>query len=135
MKVDPSYAELVTHVNGKPVIYAELSKALYGTLQVALQFWQDLTCFLTENLGFAVNPYDWGVVNKKINRHQCTISWHFDDLKISHVDSSMVETIIESLNTKHRKETLLVVHHGPIQEYLGMTIVYSPKGKVSLTPS
>ena len=70
----PAYVEFVTYEKGKPVIYAELSKAPYGTLQAALLFWQDLTHFLTENLSFTVNLYDWCVVNKDINGHHYTIS-------------------------------------------------------------
>ena len=52
---------------GKTVIYAELSKSLYGTLQAAMLFWKDLTTFLTSNLSFSIYPYDWCVVNKDID--------------------------------------------------------------------
>ena len=45
----------------------------------------------------------------------------------------MVGQIIESLNQKYGKEAPLVVHHGPVQEYLGMMIDYSEPGHVSLT--
>ena len=41
VKLHPSYSKFITYENGKTVIYAELSKALYGTLQAALLFWQD----------------------------------------------------------------------------------------------
>ena len=50
----------------KPVIYTELDKALYGTLQAALLFWEDLSGFLIKELGFKPNPYDHCVVNKSI---------------------------------------------------------------------
>ena len=39
IKVETSYTEFVTHESGKTVIYAKLSKALHGTLQVAILFW------------------------------------------------------------------------------------------------
>ena len=45
----------------------------------------------------------------------------------------MVEQIVESLNEKYGKEAPLAVHHGPVQEYLGMRIYYSWLGCVSLT--
>ena len=51
IRVDEKYKSMVTYENGKPVIYAELKKALYGTLQAALLFWQELSSFLGE-LGF-----------------------------------------------------------------------------------
>jgi hypothetical protein len=63
----------------------KLLKALYGTLQAAMLFWKDLTKNL-EEWGFEINPYDWCVANKMIDGKQCTIVWHVDDLKISHVD-------------------------------------------------
>ena len=133
MKVDPTYADFVSKEKGKTVIYTELSKALYGTLQAALLFWKNLSAFLIEEQGFEVNPYDWCVVNKVINGKQCTIGWHVDDLKISHVDKAVVEEIITKMNDRYGKESPISVHRGPIQEYLGMTIDYTKKGKVSFS--
>ena len=94
-------------------------------------FWKNLSTFLINDQSFEVNPYDWCMVNKDINGKQCTIGWHVDDLKISHVDKDIVEEIITALNDKYGKETPMSVHRGPIQEYLGMTIDYTSKGKVS----
>jgi hypothetical protein len=91
----PPMAELLTRVldpdkyrtymieeRGKMVLYIELhQKALYGTLQAALLFWWKLMEFLTVKLsftinpGFTVNPYDQCVVNKIIDRRQCTINF------------------------------------------------------------
>ena len=112
------------------MINAELIKALYGTLQAALLFWQNLTSFLENEHGFEVYPYDWCVVNKTINGKQCTISWHVDDLKISHMDQLIVKTIITTLQDCYRQETALVVHCGQVHDYLGMAIDYSIPGKV-----
>ena len=36
IKVDPSYQKFLTYEGKTPVIYTQLSKALYGTLQAAL---------------------------------------------------------------------------------------------------
>jgi hypothetical protein len=70
MRLDGVMAELLTRVNpdkyspyicyegGNKVIYVQLSKALYGTLQAALLFWKDLSNFLIDNLGFSLNPYN-----------------------------------------------------------------------------
>jgi len=38
--------------------------------------------------GFKLNEYDQCMANKTINGKQCTIIWHVDDLKISHVEKS-----------------------------------------------
>jgi hypothetical protein len=89
-------------------------KALYyGTLQAALLFWQDLSGHL-EKWGFKPNPYDWCVANKTVHGKQCTILWHVDDLKISHVDPEVVKDIIKLLNEGNGKEAPLVVTRGKV---------------------
>ena len=133
LKVDPSYAKYATKEKGKTVIFTELSKALYGTLQAALLFWKNLTSFLVDELGFAVNPYDWCVVNKIINGKQCTVGWHVDDLKISHQDSQVVDDILHKLNGRYGKESPLVVTRGRVHEYLGMKMDFTTPGKVILS--
>ena len=130
--LDPTYQKFVTYENKKLVIYTELSKALYGTLQAALLFWKDLTKFL-EGQGFEMNPYDWCVMNKNIDGKQCTVGWHIDDLKISHVDDPVVEGLVSALNDKYGKEAPLSVTHGKIHDYLGMTIDYSMPRKVTFS--
>jgi len=133
-KVNPKkYHKYLTEENGKKVMYVELSKALYGTLQVALLLWKNLSGFLTKELGFEINPYDWCVANKMINGKQCTIGWHVDDLKLSHVEQVVLDDIANKLNDKYGQETPLVVHRGTVHNYLGMTIDYSEKGKVKFT--
>jgi len=43
--------------------------------------------------GFTLNPYDKCIANKNIEGKQCTILWHLDDLKISHMNKEVVESI------------------------------------------
>ena len=95
------------------MIYTELSKALYGTLQAALLFWKNLSAFLINEHGFDVDPYDWCVVNKDIKGKQYMIGWHVDNLKISHVDENAVEDIVKALDNKYGKESPITVHRGP----------------------
>ena len=106
-----------------------LAKALYGMMQVALLFWKDLTGYLIEQ-GFKLNPYDECVANKQIEGHQCTILWHVDDLKLSHVSDRVLDKVIASLNECYGKITLLTVTRRKVHDYLGMTIDYSVPGKV-----
>jgi hypothetical protein len=97
-KINPSkYEKHTTYKHGKPVIYVKLNKALYGTLQAALLFWQNLSSQLQE-WGFELNPYDFCGAKKTINGKQCTIIWHVDDLKISHVDLKAVTAILGLLD-------------------------------------
>ena len=45
-------------------------------------------------MGFKLNNYDKYVANKMIEGKQCTIVWHVDDNKISHVNSQVVDQVI-----------------------------------------
>ena len=67
VKLDPSIyrKHMWYNKHGKPMIYVQLKKALYGTLQAAVLFWKLLSETLQEWV-FALNPYDKCVVNKNI---------------------------------------------------------------------
>jgi len=134
VKVDKDkYQPFLKTINRKKTLFVKLSKALYGTLQAALLFWKNLSSFLVNEMGFELNPYDQCVANKVINGKHCTIIWHVDDLKMSHLEQSVLEEIIVALNKKYGKETPITVHWGDKHDYLGMIIDYSHKGKVIFT--
>jgi hypothetical protein len=63
---------------------------------------------------------------------QCTVLWHVDDLKISHVDKAVVDEILRILDERYGKDAPLTTTRGRIHEYLGMTIDFSTKGKVMI---
>ena len=137
VKIDPAlYKTYVVEEKGQPVIYAQLTKALYGQLEAALLFWKLLTKQL-EQWGFTRNEYDWCVMNKGTGEDQCTILWHVDDLKISHKDPKVVSRIIEDLDKVYGQEIVdgkraaLTVTRGKVHEYLGMK-VDSPKKENAL---
>jgi len=58
-------------------------KALYGLMILAMLFYNKLKNDLIKN-GFKLNSYDPFVANKMANGNQLTLSWHADDLKVSH---------------------------------------------------
>jgi hypothetical protein len=129
VRIDPGlYRKHVQLKNGKQVLYVELKKALYGTLKAALLFWRRLSSQLME-WGFTPNPYDPCVMNKDINGLQCTILWHVDNLKISHV----VTEVIDLLDQEFGKEAPFTKTRGNVHDYLGMTIDYCCVGKVKFT--
>ena len=121
MKLEGTLAELLTKCDptkyqpylvveqGKPVLYVELVKALYGTIRTALIFWCKFTKQITK-WGFTVNPYDWCVANKIVRGSQLTITWHVDDLKISHVDREVLEDLLKQLDGAYGKDGPLTIH-------------------------
>jgi hypothetical protein len=78
-------------------------------------------------VGFKLNPYDFSVANKKINGQKCTITWHIDDLKISHVDSNVVSDIIKKIDKVFGRKAPLTITRGKKLEYLGMLLDFSEK--------
>ncbi len=60
---------------------------------------------------------------------QCTIVWHVEDLKISHEDSKVIDSIIESLNEEYGKVDEMTVRRGKVHDYLGMILNFSQKKK------
>jgi hypothetical protein len=109
VRLDPSlYRKYVTFEKGKPVLYTKMLKALYGTMQAALLFWQKLSGQLQE-WGFELNPYDPCVANKIIDGKQCTVLWHVDDIKASHEDPNVVTQVLELINEVFGKEAPLTI--------------------------
>jgi len=72
-------------------------------------------------MGFELNPYDLCVANKTINDKQCTIVWHVDDNKISHVNADVVEDVIAKIEEKFGK---MVVTRGDTHDFLGMRVTF-----------
>jgi hypothetical protein len=91
-----------------------------------------------EKWGFVINPYDFCVANKTINGKQCTVVWHVDDLKISHVDPHVVTTVLGLLDGRYGQEIVggkrapLTVNRGKVHDYLGMTLDFSEDGVVKI---
>jgi hypothetical protein len=132
VRMDPKlYRKYVRDENSKAVLYVELLKALYGTLRAALLFWKLLSSKLIL-WGFTINPYDWCVANKMIDGKQCTVLWHVDDLKISHVSEDVNTDVIKRINDEFGKEAPITITRGKVHNYLGMTLDYSEKGKVKI---
>ena len=120
-----------------PVIYAELEKALYGTLEAALLFWKNISSKLI-SWGFKINPYDSCVANNTINGKKCTVIWHVDDLKISHEEYDVVTNILNKLDSVYGQEIVdgkraqITSVRGKIHDYLCMKLDYREKGCVNI---
>ena len=88
-------------------------------LRAAFLFYKRLRKDL-ENMGFEVNPYDPCVANKLVNGAQCTVCWHVDNLKVSHVDEAVVTAFLLKLTDLYQGR--IKTHHGKVFDYLGMDL-------------
>ena len=116
-------------------MYVELLKALYGTLRAAWLFCEKLQAKFVKDLGFVPNWYDSCVVNKMVDGKQLTVAWHVDDLKVLHVEESALDEFITMMEKEFGQDAPLSVSHGPVQEYLGMTLDFSERDQVMIKMS
>jgi len=123
VKLEPTiYQKYIWHdKKGKPMLYVQLKKS-----QVALLFWRLLSGTLV-SWGFTINSYDQSMAIKVINDKLCTIVWHVDGLKISHIE--VVEGIIKILNEKFGRESPLTTTRGKVHT---MTIYQDSKSTILL---
>jgi hypothetical protein len=69
-----------------------------------------------------------------VDGNQITIQFHVDDLKISHVNQSVINSVLDNLNNEFgTSKKPLAVTTGDVHDYLGITIDYSKKDKVKFT--
>jgi hypothetical protein len=116
--IDPKYRKNIVYgKNGKKYMYAKLTKAVYGTLLGAMQFYEKLSKQLI-NWGYELNYYDWCTFNKMGEGNQVTIQFHVDD------------NLNKEFGTTRKP---LAATTGMVHDYLGITINYSEKEKVKFT--
>ena len=89
---------------------------------------------------FTKNPYDPCVWNKIIDGKQCTICFHVDDCKISHVKSSVNDDIIAWLRQEYKSiftdgSGRMKVARGRVHiyVYVGMTLDFTVDKVVKVT--
>ena len=139
-QIKPEYWKLIRYTKKRgdgirKVLVGKVTKAIYGTLLGAVFI--KLRGVLTE-MGFEMNDYDEYTFNKMLNSKQCTIQFHVDDLKLSHLQQEELEKNIDHLKSifGSGRELLAASYgkiYGKIHEYLGMTIDWSVDGKVIST--
>ena len=127
-EIDPEYYKdfIYTDKRGRKCMYAEAKKAIYGTLEASLLFWGKISKNL-EEMGYQRNEYDWCVMNKIIDDKQWNILWHVDYLKTSHVEPTVISSILADIDAEYGNIT-----RGKVHKYISMTIDYSLPGKLIL---
>ena len=123
--------------NGVKQLLVECLNALYGTMVASLLYYKKFTKSLASE-GFKMNPYDPCVWNKLIGGKQCTICFHVDDCKISHVSGKVIDNIIDWLRRDYESifedgSGAMAVHRGKVHKYLGMTLDFSTKRQVKIS--
>jgi hypothetical protein len=78
------------------------------------------------------------VWNKEIEGKQCTICFHMDDCKISHVSNKVVDQTIDWLRRDYENifeegSGKMKVSQGKVHKYLGMTLDFTTKGQVKIS--
>ena len=113
------------------MLYLELSKAFYGMVIELLLLYQQLGKYL-EAICYKVNIYDPCVENKMIHNKQKTITWHVEDLKLSHTENDIVNTFVEWTKETYDDVTELKPSRSKIHDYITMTLDYTESGEVKL---
>jgi len=103
-------------------------RAIYGCIESALR-WYILFKSTLEHEGFKLNAYDRCIANKVINKKQCNLAWYVDDNKLSHVDSAVIDDILQIIK-KHFGD--IKVTQGRKHKFLGMDIVFRDDKKVEI---
>jgi hypothetical protein len=120
-ELDP---ELQVDENG--MLYLKCIKALYGHIEAARLFYNDLNHSLTNVMGFKRNKYDPCVYNKDTSDGVITVRVHVDDLKASARSNKGLEEFIEDLRKIYGEIT---VHRGSEHDYLGMVMCHNKDNK------
>ncbi len=67
-------------------------------------------------------------MNKVIDGKRCTIAWHVDDLKISHLHKAVVDKFLDDLSQEFGNEMPLTITWGSMHNYLRMKLEFSKQG-------
>ena len=125
------YPEYRQYISDDGNIYAELERAMYGTVEASRQWYDDLTEGLEKD-GFARNSHEKCIFNKTVDGNQVTVVVYVDDLIITSKDPDLVTFTINMLKERYVEVTSA---RGDTHEYVGMVFqLNGDKGvKVSMT--
>ena len=87
-----------------------------------------------ESIGFEVNPYDICIANRIVKGNQQTVTWHVDDIKVSHIKPEVNNEFCKWCEEKYGDEEngRGKIHRGKIHDYLAMKLAYNTPNKVKI---
>ena len=128
LELAPEYKQFVGE---DETCVVELDRALYGTLEAA-RLWYDNISAKLVNQGFVPNPYDPCVYNKT-NKDglQVTIVLYVDDLLVTCEDGRELDMVAQFMRDSFGGD--ITEHRGDVINYLAMTFDFRTKGEVRVT--
>jgi hypothetical protein len=99
LKIRPDVKEFV---NYKGELYCKLNRALYGTIEAAKAWYDNISEFLTR-IGFEKNLVDNCVFNRTINNVQFTVAVYVDDLLISCKNKRLITDFKRALEIEYEE--------------------------------
>jgi hypothetical protein len=138
MRLDPLMTVMVTELDPKYRDYVEadgsvvvqLDKALYGCVEAAALWYDDLTGKLKAG-GFEANAYDSCVLNRTgKDGVQITVAMHVDDLLITSASHANIRELEAHLARAYPETT---TRTGEVIDYVGMTFDFRTTGQVAVT--
>jgi hypothetical protein len=117
--------EFSNHVRKDRRMIVKVNKAMYGLIQSAKLWYNELTTHLTAN-GFKVCKSDkWFFVKKMPDGRYVVVLLYVDDILVLSADATSRYAVKELLESKYEKVTVI---EGDRLPYLGMAIVKASTG-------
>ena len=91
--------------------------------------WYNLYTNTLKDIGFPLNLYDRCITNNEIDGKQCTVVFHVDDNKLSHVDSNVVKNVIDKFSEYFGE---LAITQGDAHDFFGINIKLRVDGLVAI---
>jgi hypothetical protein len=137
VKMDDELAELFLEINPKfktkenGELYLKCLKALYGHIEAARLFYDELDNTLTEKMGFTRTSYDPCVYNRRNKLGETTtVRTHVDDLKVSSKSRQCLDEVPSELRSIYKDITVTTEQ---THDYLGMVMSHDKdKRQVSI---
>jgi hypothetical protein len=118
VRMDGELAELFCEMNTKftkkveEELYLKCLKALYGHIEAALLFYNELDYSLTKRMGFKRNSFDPCVYNRQNEGDEAVmIRTHVDDLKVSSKSRQLLNQVAIDLGIYIQTSQKPVIKH------------------------